>query len=70
LPKSGAKVEAKSDAKAEIKPAANGKTASDLTPQIATRAYELYEQEGRHDGHAVQDWMQAEQEIRKVVPHR
>jgi hypothetical protein len=41
-----------------------------LTPQIATRAYELYEQEGRHDGHAVQDWMQAEQEIRKVVPHR
>jgi hypothetical protein len=42
----------------------------DITPQIAKRAYELYEQEGRHDGHAVQDWVQAEREIRKVVPHK
>ena len=73
VPQSGAKVEAKSDAKAEskpeakaeIKPAANSKTSSDLTPQIAARAYELYEQEGRHDGHSVQDWEKAEREIRK-----
>jgi H+-transporting ATPase len=36
-----------------------------LTPQIAKRAYELYEQRGRQDGRAVQDWNQAEQEIRK-----
>jgi len=36
-----------------------------LTPQIATRAYELYEQHGHQDGHATQDWAQAEQEIRK-----
>jgi len=42
----------------------------DITPQIAKRAYELYEQEGRHDGHAVQDWVQAEREIRKVAPHK
>jgi magnesium-transporting ATPase (P-type) len=42
----------------------------DITPRIAKRAYELYEQEGRHDGHAVQDWMQAEREIRKEVPHK
>ena len=41
------------------------KTASDVTPQIAKRAYELYEQRGRHEGHAVQDWCQAEREIRK-----
>ena len=41
------------------------KMPSDLTPQIATRAYELYEQEGRHDGHAVQDWNQAERDIRE-----
>jgi len=41
------------------------KKPSDLTPQIAKRAYELYEQRGRHDGGAVQDWGQAEQEIRK-----
>src|ERR1017187_4125690 len=39
----------------------------DITPRIAKRAYELYEQEGRHDGHAVQDWVQAEREIRKEV---
>ena len=38
---------------------------SDVTPQIARRAYELYEQGGRHDGHAAQDWGQAEREIQK-----
>jgi H+-transporting ATPase len=37
----------------------------DLTPQIGKRAYELYEQRGRREGHAVQDWLQAEREIRK-----
>ncbi len=37
----------------------------DVTPQIAKRAYELYEQRGRQDGSAVQDWEQAEREIRK-----
>jgi H+-transporting ATPase len=63
--KSDAKGEAKSDAKAEAKPDANGKTPSDLTPQIAKRAYELYEREGRHAGHSVQDWEKAEREIRK-----
>jgi len=36
----------------------------DLTPQIARRAYELYEQRGRRDGGADQDWGQAEREIR------
>jgi H+-transporting ATPase len=41
----------------------------DLTPQIARRAYELYEQRGRQDGRATQDWGQAEREIRKVEPH-
>jgi H+-transporting ATPase len=37
----------------------------DLTPQIATRAYELYEQRGRGEGQADQDWLEAEREIRK-----
>ena len=41
------------------------KTPVDMTPQIAKRAYELYEQHGRHDGHADQDWIQAERETRK-----
>jgi H+-transporting ATPase len=40
----------------------------DLRPQIATRAYELFEQHGHRDGRAVQDWEQAEREIRKVEP--
>ena len=37
----------------------------DVTPRIAKRAYGLYEQQGRHDGRADQDWEQAEREIRK-----
>ena len=41
------------------------KTSSDLTSQIAKRAYELYEKRGRQDGLADEDWKQAEQEIRK-----
>jgi H+-transporting ATPase len=44
---------------------AKPKKSSDLAPQIAKRAYELYEQEGRHDGHAAEDWAKAEGEIRK-----
>ncbi len=46
------------------------KTPSDLIPQISKRAYELYEQGGRHDGRAAQDWNQAEREIRKDETHK
>ena len=42
----------------------------DVIPQIAKRAYELYEQRGRQDGRAVQDWGQAEREIRKDEPDK
>lgn len=38
---------------------------SELTRQIGKRAYELYEQQGRKEGRAVQDWDKAESEIRK-----
>jgi H+-transporting ATPase len=41
------------------------KTQPDLKPKIAKRAYELYEQRGRKDGQAFQDWEKAEQEIIK-----
>jgi H+-transporting ATPase len=41
------------------------KTPLDLRPQIATRAYELYEQRGRQEGQAGQDWFEAEREVRK-----
>jgi len=37
----------------------------DLTPRIATRAYELYEQRVRGKSRADQDWLEAEREIRK-----
>jgi H+-transporting ATPase len=42
----------------------------DLTPQIAARSYELYEQRGRRDGQADRDWLEAEREIRKDGPHK
>jgi H+-transporting ATPase len=77
-----AKVEQKPDAKAEPqtqapaeveakpavepKPEAKAKTTSDLTPQIAARAYELYEEQGRRDGQSVQNWDKAEQEIQEA----
>jgi H+-transporting ATPase len=44
-------------------------TPSNLAPQIAQRAYELYEKRGRQDGQAVEDWGQAEREIRKDKSH-
>jgi H+-transporting ATPase len=46
------------------------KTPTDLTPQIPMRAYELYEREGHRDGHAVEDWVEAEREIRKEESHK
>jgi len=52
-----------------LDPAKPGKPAS-LTPRIAERAYELYEQRGRRDGRAAEDWNQAEREVRKDEPPR
>lgn len=31
--------------------------------RIAQRAYELYEQQGRQEGRAVEDWLQAERQL-------
>ena len=31
--------------------------------KIATLAYALYEQRGREDGHALEDWLEAEQRV-------
>jgi H+-transporting ATPase len=42
----------------------------DLTPQITKRAYELYQQRGRQDGQALQDWLQAERQIREDESHK
>ena len=35
----------------------------ELEIQIRERAYALYEERGQEDGHAVEDWLRAEQEI-------
>jgi F-type H+-transporting ATPase subunit b len=53
--------------KEKDKPIAKAKTSTDLTPQITKRAYELYEERGRKSDSAIQDWSQAEREIRKVA---
>lgn len=54
------------DAKPDAKPSPDTKdeTTSDLTPQIAARAYELYEHQGHPDGQSVQNWDEAEREVR------
>jgi Protein of unknown function (DUF2934) len=38
-------------------------SATDLTEQVRTLAYTLYEQRGSQEGYAEQDWLQAEAEI-------
>ena len=35
----------------------------ELEYQIRRRAYELYEERGREDGHEKEDWLRAEEEI-------
>jgi DUF2934 family protein len=35
-----------------------------IEQQIQQRAYELYEQRGRTDGHELDDWFQAEREVK------
>jgi hypothetical protein len=38
-------------------------THHEIAQQIRVRAYELFEQRGRHEGHDHEDWAQAEVEI-------
>ena len=38
-------------------------SAIDLTERVRTLAYTLYDQRGRQEGYAEQDWLQAEAEI-------
>jgi H+-transporting ATPase len=63
-PKAEAKPDVKDKPKIEPQPEANPKATADLTPQIAAKAYELYERAGHRDGQSAQNWDKAEQEIR------
>ena len=40
-----------------------GAQPQNLEEQIRLRAYELYEERGREDGHDFDDWLRAEEEI-------
>src|SRR5262245_41943741 len=46
-------------------PAATISAGAPSRDDVARRAFELYCQRGCEDGHDVQDWLQAEQELRK-----
>ena len=35
----------------------------DIQEQVRRRAFDLYEQRGREDGHDLDDWLQAESEL-------
>jgi hypothetical protein len=37
----------------------------ELEYQIRLRSYELYEARGKEDGHELEDWLRAEEEIRE-----
>ncbi len=59
------------DVASEKKPSSNVTSIGRVSPEAAhhleqivrRRAYELYEQRGRQDGHAQADWFRAEEEI-------
>ena len=40
-----------------------GHTQVELAAEIRVRAYKLYQQRGSVDGHALEDWAQAEAEV-------
>lgn len=42
---------------------ADAATPDSIQQLIQARAYELYEERGRQDGHEEEDWLQAEQEV-------
>jgi H+-transporting ATPase len=59
-----AKAETASKTKPQIAPEAPAPALSNVTGQIAKRAYELYQKRGSTNSQAVQDWEKAEREIR------
>ena len=47
-------------------PAPQGASSPDANA-VARRAYEIYESRGRIDGYDVEDWLQAERELRSIA---
>src|SRR5665648_103299 len=69
-PNSEAKGGSEPEVKAEPETETGTKITSDVTPQMVKRVSELYEELGREDVRAVQDWEQAEHDIPKDEPHK
>jgi hypothetical protein len=46
----------------------HAETPSDVPPQLVERVHELYQELGRQDVRAVQEWEKAQGEIRKEHP--
>lgn len=44
-------------------PIGTGLRSPELEEQIRARAYELYEQRSKEEGHEIDDWLQAEAEL-------
>ena len=44
-----------------------GLTYAEIEQRIRLRAYQLYEQRGRADGHALDDWLEAKAEVLGVA---
>lgn len=52
------------------KPSANvDLNPTNLEPEIRHRAYELYEGRGREDGHELDDWLRAEEQVKAKRAH-
>jgi H+-transporting ATPase len=62
------KAEPKVEARVELEPKPDAKTPSEVTPQLVKRVHELYEELGREDVKAVQDWEQAHRTTPKAAP--
>lgn len=54
------------ESKVESKPKAKGEPQSDLTPQIIKQVHEFYEELGRQNVRAVEEWEKAQQETQKT----
>ena len=61
--KPSVKAETRPKEPTEPKPAANADTPTDLNPEIAKRAYEIFEERSRQGGPAISDWEQAKKEL-------
>jgi len=49
---------------------ATAEALSDIEEQIRARAYELYLERGREDGHDEEDWLTAEREVRGTTAEK